>query len=177
MLYNMEQELINVETGQSKMVKSPAVKGMIATGKWKLPTEQKTQDSAQIAANIAAAASSGARYIPIPQGTNLDELRKELESMGLVSVPLSVPKDAAEGPCISAIVTKATGFVPSRATPGKLYLRTEFTVTDADGNEFRAFALPPIGDNTIYNVGDVCELEVIATSGTNTGKSLQHIQA
>ena len=165
----MAQVVLFNPQGQKKVVTvgTPAEKQARNQGY----AEQQPEQQAEMAA-ILKAVSAKKREIPIEAGTDLAELRKEMEGRGLMKSGASVPKGTPTGACMSAVCTKATRLVLSR-DGSSYYLREDFQCTAGDGEtEFVAFAL---NNGTAYEVGDAAELEVIETSGTQTGLGLAYI--
>ncbi len=121
--------------------------------------------------SILSAVGKNTKEIAIPAGTDLAQLRKELETMGKMASGASVPSHAAVGPCLSAVCTKPTRLVLSRQS-GNYYFREDYNVTDADGNEFTAFCL---NNGVEVNEGDSMDVEVVDGAATRTGLALQYI--
>lgn len=163
----MAQVVLFNEKGQKKVVTvgTPAEKQARNQGY----TEQQPEQQAEMAA-ILKAVSSKKREIALEPGTDLAALRKEMEGMGLMKSGASVPKGTPIGAVESAVCVKPTRLVLARSGDS-YYLREDFAC-QIGGVEFTAFAL---NNGTEYSEGDSADLEVIETSGTQTGLGLAYI--
>ena len=124
-------------------------------------------------AAIMAAVNANKREIAVDGDTDLKALRAELEGAGKMASGASVPANAALGPCLSATCHKPTRLVKS-AQSGNYYFREDYTVVDAEGNEFKAFCL---NADVFVNEGDSADVEVVGGAATRTGLALQYIAA